>query len=57
MEMKERKRMEMDLEIDELLQHKFSRTKENSAILLTLSSKLNYSEAKIVAMYKNWKKI
>ena len=49
--------MEMDLEIDELLQRKFSRTRENSAILLTLSSKLNYSDAKIVAMYKNWKKL
>ena len=49
--------MEMDLEIDDLLEYRFSKPKENSAILLMLGSKLSYSDAKIVAMYKNWKKI
>ncbi len=48
--------LEMDLEIDEILRSKYVKTDE-SPILLTLSSRLNYEDAKIVTMYQGWKKL
>lgn len=48
--------MELEFETDELLASKFTQAKEKSTILLTLSSRISYDDAKIVTMYQGWKK-